>query len=137
MPPSGEHLARVTRGSMRRAVLRWLPFVAWAAVIFVFSAQPNLRFAADDVLDLVIRKIGHMGVFGILATLAWFAIARTTARRGSWAWAFGLTVLYAISDEVHQGFVAGRHPSPADVGIDAAGAMIAIGICLVLVRRLR
>jgi VanZ family protein len=25
----------------------------------------------------------------------------------------------------HQGFVAGRHPSPVDVGIDAKGALIA------------
>jgi VanZ family protein len=122
---------------MRRAVLRWFPFVAWAAVIFAFSAQPNLRFAADDVLDLVIRKIGHMGVFGILALLAWYALARTTAWRRPWAWASGLAVVYAISDELHQGFVVGRHPSPVDVGIDAAGALIAIAAGLVLAHRLR
>ena len=100
------------------------------------SAQPNLRFVADDVLDFVVRKIGHMGVFGILALLAWYALARTTAWRRPWAWAFGLTVLYAISDELHQGFVAGRHPSPVDVGIDAAGALIAIAaVALIRSRR--
>ena len=67
-----------------------------------------------------------MGIFGILALLLWRAIASTTAWRRPWAWALALAVLYAITDELHQGFVAGRHPSPVDVGIDAAGALIAI-----------
>ncbi len=120
------------RVSKRNTVLSWLPVVAWAAVIFVLSAQPNLRFVADDVLDLIVRKIGHMAVFGILAALAWYALARTTTRRGPWAWAFALTVLYAISDELHQGIVAGRHPSPVDVGIDAAGALVAIAAIAVI-----
>jgi VanZ family protein len=40
--------------------------------------------------------------------------------------ALGFTVLYAMTDEFHQGFVAGRHPSLVDVGIDATGALIAV-----------
>ena len=67
-----------------------------------------------------------MAVFGILALLLWRAVASTTAWRRPWAWALALAVLYAITDELHQGFVAGRHPSAVDVGIDAAGALIAI-----------
>jgi VanZ family protein len=120
---------------IRRTVTSWLPAVAWAGVIFVFSAQPNLRFASDDALDFLVRKLGHMTVFGILAILAWVAIARTTGWRRSWAWALVLTVLYAISDELHQGSVAGRHPSPLDVGIDATGALIAVVVGLALLRR--
>ena len=46
--------------------------------------------------------------------------------RQPWAWAFALTVLYAASDELHQAFVAGRHLSALDVGIDATGALIAL-----------
>ena len=59
-----------------------------------------------------------MGVLGC-------AVAR---RRRPWRrpWAWALTVLYAASDEFHQGFVAGRHPSAVDVGIDATGALIAL-----------
>ena len=37
-------------------------------------------------------------------------------------------VLYAASDELHQGFVAGRHPSALDVAIDASGALLALVI---------
>ena len=104
----------------------WLPVVGWAALIFALSATPNLRFVPDAGLDFVIRKLGHMGVFGILALLSWRALAGTTDSRQPWAWAFTLTVLYAASDELHRGFVAGRHPSATDVVIDAAGALIAL-----------
>jgi VanZ family protein len=53
-------------------------------------------------------------------------------------WALALTVLYAISDELHQGAVAGRHASPVDVGLDSAGAIIAIVLAgLVRARRTR
>ena len=60
--------------------MAWLPAIAWAGLIFAFSAQPNLRFLSDASLDFVIRKAGHMGAFGILALLLWRAIAATTAR---------------------------------------------------------
>jgi len=104
----------------------WLPAIAWAGLIFAFSAQPNLRFAPDEFLDFLVRKAGHMAVFGILALLLWRAVAGTTTRRRPWAPALALTVLYAVTDELHQGFVAGRHPSAVDVGIDAAGALIVV-----------
>ena len=52
--------------------------------------------------------------------------AGTTAWRRPWAWAFALAVLHAASDELHQGFVAGRHPSAVDVAIDASGALHAL-----------
>jgi VanZ family protein len=104
----------------------WLPVIAWAGLIFAFSAQPNLRFVPDQFLDFVLRKAGHMGVYGILALLLWRALATTAAWRRPWAWALVLAVLYAVTDEFHQGFVAGRHESAVDVGIDAAGALIAV-----------
>ena len=98
-------------GSARRPLLSgWAPVVVWAALIFVLSAQPDLRFVPDAALDFVVRKLGHMGVFGILALLSWRALAGTTAWRRPGAWAFALAVLYAATDELHQGLVAGRHP---------------------------
>jgi VanZ family protein len=111
---------------MRRFTAGWLPVIAWAGLIFAFSAQPYLRFVPDQNLDFLVRKAGHMGVFGILALLLWRAVAATTAWRRPWAWALALAVLYAVTDEFHQGFVAGRHESALDVGIDAAGALIAV-----------
>ena len=46
------------------------------------------------------------------------------------------TVAYAASDEFHQSFTAGRHPSLVDVGIDSVGALIAL-LALVAWLRIR
>ena len=125
-----------SRGYRRRA-LAWAPVGAWAALIFLASAQSDLVFVPDATLDLVVRKLGHAAVFGILALLLWRAIATTTRLRRPWAWALALAILYAVSDELHQGGVSGRHPSPVDVGIDAAGALVAVAIVGAARRRRR
>lgn len=125
LPEMDERPPRAAVGR-RPLVSNWLPVAVWAGLIFILSSQANLRFVPDEGLDFVVRKIGHIGVFGILALLLWRALAGTTAWRRPGAWAFALTVLYAATDELHQGLVAGRHPSAADVAIDATGALIAL-----------
>ena len=99
---------------------RWLPVLAWAGVIFAVSSIPSLN-SGLGTWDTVLRKGAHMTEYAILACL----LARATA---SSAWAFGLAVGYAATDEFHQTFVRGRHGSPIDVGIDAVGALIGLGI---------
>jgi len=113
------------RGGLSVAASAWVPPIAMAALIFVLSAQPDLRFVPDAGLDFVVRKVGHMGIFGILALLLLRAAAISGWPR-PWAWAIVLTILYAITDELHQGVVGGRTQAAADVGFDAAGALIAI-----------
>ena len=65
------------------------------------------------------RKCAHATEYAILAVL----LLRAT---GSFAWAFAMTVAYAGTDELHQTFVRGRHGSPVDVAIDAAGALVGL-----------
>ncbi len=46
-----------------------------------------------------------------------------------WWLALLLALIYAASDEFHQSFVPGRHPSWVDVlGFDGGGALIALGL---------
>jgi VanZ family protein len=99
---------------------RWLPVLVWAGVIFAFSSIPSLNSGLGTV-DLVLRKLAHMTEYAILVAL----LVRAT---GSYVWAFALTVAYAASDELHQHFVRGRHGSPLDVAIDAAGALIGVAL---------
>jgi VanZ family protein len=99
---------------------RWLPVLVWAGVIFAFSSIPSLN-SGLGTWDTVLRKCAHMTEYAILAVL----LLRAT---GSYAWAFALAVAYAASDEVHQLFVRGRHGSPVDVAIDAAGALIGLAL---------
>ena len=42
-------------------------------------------------------------------------------------------LVYAISDEIHQGFTPGRTPSPIDVGIDTCGVMFGIIVVLIII----
>ena len=113
---------------MRRStVLRLVPPVALMGLIFVLSAQPDLSTGLG-FWDLVLRKLAHMGVFGVL-TLLWLrALGPLTAR--ALLGAVTISLLYAISDEYHQTFVSGRSGSPRDVGIDAIG----IGAAALLAR---
>jgi VanZ family protein len=99
---------------------RWLPVLVWAGVIFALSSIPSLNSGLGG-WDYVLRKLAHMTEYAILAVL----LVRAT---GSYAWALGLTVAYAASDEVHQLFVRGRHGSPLDVAIDAVGAVIGLAV---------
>ena len=101
----------------------WLPVLVWAGIIFALSATPNLRFAQAVDLDFVVRKAGHMAAFGILAVLLWRALTFYAVRRAI-VWSLMLTVAYAATDEFHQSFTSGRHPSPVDVGIDSVGALL-------------
>jgi len=94
--------------------------LVWAGVIFALSSIPSLS-SGLGAWDTVLRKGAHMTEYAILACL----LVRATA---SSAWAFGIAVAYAATDEFHQTFVHGRHGSPIDVGIDAVGALIGLGV---------
>jgi VanZ family protein len=122
--------------SFRRDPGRWLAVLAWAGFIFVLSAQPDLRVSPLGDLELVVRKAGHLLAFGLLAVLLLWALAGAGVQR-AWQWSLGLTVLYAVSDEIHQGFTAGRHPAAVDVAIDAAGAVALLAAAVLLPRLLR
>jgi VanZ family protein len=92
--------------------------VLWAAFIFALSAVPSLGTGLGT-WDLVLRKLAHAAEYAVLGALLLRALQRPVP-----AWA--LAVLYAVSDEVHQTFVAGRRGAPLDVVIDAAGAAVGI-----------
>jgi len=94
------------------------------ALLFVLSHQPELGTGLGR-LDLVLRKLGHMGAYALLWLAMLYAVG---ARRPGLATALALT--YAAGDEWHQSFVAGRHGTPFDVAIDALGMMLAAGAWL-------
>ena len=111
----------------------WLPPLLLMGVIFFLSAQPNLNSGLGWI-DHVGRKLIHASEYGLLCFL-WWRATRTLARfPQALAWAWSITAAYAISDEVHQRFVAGRHSSWVDVTIDWLGAAV-VATLLVRARR--
>jgi VanZ family protein len=111
---------------------RWLAVALWMAIIFAFSAQSRLPSAPQPWLDFLFKKSAHFMVFATLAALFWRAFEW---RPRAWIWSWLLTVIYAISDEWHQSFVAGRHPQATDVLIDACGAATALLVVWLVQRR--
>ncbi len=99
-------------------IAAWLPVVVWAALIFALSSIPHLGTGLG-VWDTILRKGAHVVEYAILGALLLRALGRQTP-------AFLLGVGYAITDEFHQHFVAGRHASPVDVAIDSTGVLLGI-----------
>jgi VanZ family protein len=99
-------------------VYKWAPVLAWAGLIFVLSSVPDLGTGLGG-WDLALRKIAHAAEYAVLG----FLLLRATGRVEA---ALGLGIAYAVSDEIHQHFVSGRHGAPLDVAIDAVG--VAVGV---------
>lgn len=96
----------------------WLPVVFWAGLIFAVSSVPALATELG-VWDTILRKCAHVVEYGILGALLQRALRREP-----------LSILigsgYAVTDEVHQAFVSGRHGSPLDWLIDTAGVVLGV-----------
>ena len=110
-------------------VSRYAPPLAVMALIFALSATPDLS-SGLGAWDLVLRKLAHITIFGVL----WLTLARAARWRRPVVTAV-IALLYAVSDEVHQSFVEGRHGSPVDVLIDAVGIGLAMLAWVVATRR--
>ena len=110
----------------RKILLRWLPAILIMAVIFWLSSTPATKLPSFGLWDTIVKKGSHMLGYGLLALAYGFALRFD---RRTWWLAWFLAVLYAMTDEFHQSFVPGRHPSWVDVFLfDGGGAAIALGL---------
>jgi VanZ family protein len=100
----------------------WGPVVVWAAVIFGLSSIPSLS-SGLGTWDEVLRKGAHLTEYAVLGGLLLRALGRELP-------ALLIGIVYAGTDELHQHFVHGRHPSPFDVAFDACG--LAVGLLVAL-----
>ncbi len=92
--------------------------------------QLALERAAESSSPQVWPDITHLAEFAVLAVFAYWGM-RTVDGLSSWslrAAVFAFTVLYAISDEVHQAFVPDRISSVEDILLDAVGGAVGLGI---------
>ena len=115
----------------------WMPIIIWAGAIFIFStsgfsaantsrvispvlrwALPGISIAWLDLANTLIRKAAHFTEYGVLF---WLLIRGPMRHRPLVAMA--ICVAYALTDEGHQIFVAGRTASMFDVALDSSGAM--------------
>ena len=144
-------------GSHQTDTRRFLRFIIPLAVmifIFVQSAFPDdlsgresgffvsllgLFLKLDKhTLTLIVRKTAHFTEFFALGLSLVPAVRdvgrqQTLRRTAILSWLIG--TLYAVSDEIHQIFVAGRSCELSDVLIDSAGVLCGVVIITWIISR--
>lgn len=125
----------------------WLPAVLGLGFVFWMSSatfsdrntglliKPIVSFLAPEIpsqqvgmIHSLIRKMGHLTEYFILGLLLFRAFRGRSNEPFSWRWSLGavvVVVLWAASEEFHQYFIPTRSSSAVDVGIDAAGGVLA------------
>lgn len=106
----------------------WAPVVVWAGVIFFLSGRPD-----PDVPGWTppgADKVAHLALYAVLGATLARAWLRTAGRRRTHWIPLLVGVLYGLSDEWHQSFVAGRHPSAGDLLADILGLACGYGAVL-------
>lgn len=122
---------------MKRIVKKIEPIITlivWSAIIFYFSSIPGLRSThTTDFIDFILRKAAHITEF-VFLTFVSYRVARLffTIKNNAITSAVFYSILYAISDEIHQIFVFSREGKVIDVGIDSIGIIIAVIFLFIL-----
>ncbi|MCB1195731.1 VanZ family protein [bacterium] len=101
----------------------WLYPVVWMILIFIGSSQ---QMSGDESFPIFSDKIVHFIEFGILSFLFFYAMVRKAVFEKRWnvfLCAVFFTLLYSISDEVHQIYVPTRDASVFDLIADFCGAV--------------
>lgn len=118
---------------------RWSLVLIWMAVIFALSHQANSGTVTEEyfgVMNVPIRKMGHLGEYLILYVLLRWALSgiESSITKHYSLLALILSILYAASDELHQHFVIGRSASARDVLIDSIGALLGLILYLLMTK---
>jgi len=103
--------------------LWWTSSILYMAQIYYISSLSGIK---PPVSFPLIDKFAHAIEYGILSVLVYFALRSTfiLSARLIFFLAFSIALLFGISDEVHQLYVAGRNASGEDLIADAAGSYL-------------
>lgn len=139
---------------VNKKFLHWIPVLIWMSIIFYLSHQPadessqlssGISAILLNVLSILlpldlsyfhflVRKAAHFFAYFILGLFVFHALRKhknVTASSRLWrvaGLAFTISVIYAISDELHQLFIPGRSCEIRDVIIDSFGALFGIAL---------
>lgn len=141
---------------VRTIVSSWMPAIAWMLLIFAGSSdvlsaehtsrfivpfllwlQPSMSYETIATVHLVLRKLGHVTEYAVLAALLWRGLRGTftaLSRQTISLYTFVIAAAFAASDEFHQSFVPSRTATAHDVVIDCVGIILALTLCLILSR---
>jgi hypothetical protein len=106
----------------------WIPVFLLAIIIFWLSSRQTIHTSEFFWQDFMIKKSAHFIEYALLAILVYRALKNSSNLNSKdlIKLTLLLTILYAISDEIHQTFVPSRTGKVRDVIIDGLGATTAI-----------
>ncbi len=122
---SGE-VSEMTSGKVTEAVTE--------VVVKDFDKKPEAeRQEIVATAHPYVRKAAHMAEFGSLgALILLFCLTWKGSLLLHYGISLGATLLYAVSDELHQSFSVARGPGVRDVLIDLCGALITCSLILLI-----
>jgi VanZ family protein len=111
------------------------PALVWAALIFASSAMPSEFFSRFNADDPRVPKVVHVLFFFFLCLFLYRAFRYQHPSPFLERWSVPASILICLAfgtlDEVHQMYVATRHPRITDILLDLSGAtLMAITIWL-------
>lgn len=137
---------------------RWLLVFVWMGLIFYLSHQPSEQsselssgvtevllkmlafilpaFEEIPIIHFLIRKAAHFFAYFMLGIFVFHALKKSV--KSIWrrcGFTMLISLVYAISDEVHQLFIPGRSGEVGDVMIDSLGAAVGLGVYLLFMRK--
>ena len=108
-------------------VVRWAPVALWMAVIFALSSRP-LPASVSRIPDWMTHGAGYAILGALLCRALSGGLRQATPARLAVV-AVAISVLYGVTDELHQSFVPGRLADPWDLVKDFGGAAVAAAAC--------
>ncbi len=118
-------MSKLKTNTFKNYVFAYLPPSLWALVIFFLSNQEVLPGFTVSIYDFIFKKAAHMFVYAILYLLLFRAYLVTQSSHANskkqYLIPIALGLVYAITDELHQSLVPGRHASPRDLLYDSLG----------------
>lgn len=110
---------------------------AFIVDILPMTANHTPEQKRQDITELnnYIRKCAHFTIYaalGFCASAVFYFSKRFKRRKLIYFFAAALCCIYAVTDEIHQGFVAGRGPLVKDVVIDTCGSTVGGGLFALL-----
>lgn len=147
--------------SVYKKFIFWLPVLIWTGMLFLLSSQTAaestvlsgdtiralLMILKPEYLDMsalqqsqlvagmqhLVRNAAHVLSYFVLAILCMIALRQHHLKTGQQA---ALTLLlcigYALTDEMHQLFVAGRAFEFTDLGLDLCGTLTGLAVALIV-----
>jgi len=108
-----------------RIISYWFPVIIWMGTIFFLSSRISIQVVHEEAVNFIFFKMLHVIEYSILFVLLVRALRFTYTFANlfqMYMTALMLTVLYAVTDEIHQVYVPSREGRIRDVIIDALGA---------------